>query len=424
MLGALEYNPPCLDHVKLSDGRILEQEGGREELRRVFGHDKFRPGQWAVITHAMGGKGNILMIKPTGAGKTLPIQYIGMVGQKEGYILIIVPTEALLLQQTATLRAHGAHVACPNADKYDGKSIKKKQQYWADIAASASFGLLDFLILSPERIVRNRFLKRWRSILFTPPTLRLVFIDEVHLVCSWGSGFRPMLNLELVGGIISDEVRMIGATATMTRGMIRDVCGALRFQDTATVFRDKIDRPNLRIEIFNHWNRTKKEVQVLLLNEMINGLWSDGGKAVVYTSTRKRCNDLFDLLKMICKKRTDGMIVKAKVYHSDSKGRPDIGLDWGTGALNVIIATTAFGMGVDTPDIRQVLFECCPFGVVGYNQQLGRGGRDGKLCKVRSYVRKGMFFKALEVLVWSHWREETHPETGEKRIVLHDEGLV
>ena len=388
--GVIKYNPACLQQIRLEDGRVIGVEGAKAHLKNVFGHEEFRPGQWAVITHGLSGEGNVLIVKPTGAGKTFPISFLGSLPQR-GYTLMIIPCTSLMLEQTAALRGKGARVACPNADNYDGRTEAWQKRYWAEVCAEASFGRLNFLILSPERMVKNPYLKKWWSALFSLPLLGLVFIDEIHLVCSWGTGLRPMLDMRRVGGILSKEVRMIGATATITSAMMKDVCIVLRFEGTGTVFWDLNDRPNLRIQVHQLWNRKRKEVRMLLQNQMINGLVRLGGKAVLYSGTKQDCEDLFALLNLICREKRNGMIVKSKVYHSNTKTRPEIGKDWQSGALNVIIATTAFGLGVDTPDIRQVIFECCPFGMVDYSQQMGRGGRDGKHCVIETYVTRAMF---------------------------------
>ena len=397
----VQYNPPPVSPVSLPDGGGLTLETGVNILNSVFKNQDFKPGQWVVITKALSEDVNILIIKPTWAGKTLPIQFLGMIN-RTGYTLMLVPTTSLMMEQSASFRKLGAMVACPNADKYYHKKACEKREYWHNIATNIVEHKLKFLILSPERLVKNPLLKQYWDTIFRPEFLNRVFIDEVHLVASWGVTFRPCLKLCEIGRIIPRGIPMIGATATCTPEMMPDVCAALRFQPGDVVFRDNCDRPNIEIAVKITWNMERKIIRLKLIHTMIYVLKRKGGKIILFCTTPGNCIIMLNLIEDICKKRRDGVVVKARIYHGKMlpAEREHVGLLWKKGAINFICATTAFGMGVDTKDVRQVIFEGCPFSVVDYTQMLGRAGRDGNKSFVTSYLSEKTFNEALKVLAY------------------------
>ena len=161
---------------------------GEKKLRKIFKKKTFRPGQWRVVK-ALKRKVNVLIIWPTGSGKSLPVQFITM-AVKRGYTLVLSPTEALMMEQARYLSSLGAMVACPNSDNYSNKSKGSQAKYWQSVADRILANKLNFLILSPERLVKNLGLAKFRAQILHKDYLNWVFIDEIHLVTSWGQEFQ------------------------------------------------------------------------------------------------------------------------------------------------------------------------------------------------------------------------------------------
>ncbi|HEX2316001.1 MAG TPA: DNA helicase RecQ [Thermomonospora sp.] len=316
-------------------------------LARVFGYDSFRPGQQEIIEHVVAG-GDALVLMPTGGGKSLCYQIPALV--RDGVGVVVSPLIALMQDQVDALNAVGVRAGFLNST----------QDYEERRTVEAAFlqGEIDLLYLAPERLrVEStiRLLERGKIALFA--------IDEAHCVAQWGHDFRPdYLELSQLHERWPDVPR-IALTATATRATHREISTRLGLDD-ARHFVASFDRPNIQYRIVPK-NDPKRQLLKLLREE------HDGDAGIVYCLSRASVE------------KTAAWLVEQGIealpYHA--------GLDARTRAANqsrflredglVVVATIAFGMGIDKPDVRFVAHLDLPKSVEGYYQETGRAGRDG-----------------------------------------------
>jgi ATP-dependent DNA helicase RecQ len=320
------------------------------DLRRLFGHPGFRPGQREAVEAIMSGR-DVLAIMPTGSGKSLCYQLPALLSP--GLTLVVSPLIALMEDQHAALRARGA----------EGVEMLSSSMSPEDVEATLARlagGSVRLLYVAPERLSSARFLDAVAAV----GVARLA-VDEAHCLSEWGHDFRPdYLRLADVRRRLGGPPTM-ALTATATRRVAADIAAALELRDPA-VPRTGFDRPNLRFDVVPVAGDHGKMPVVLGL------LRADGAlPAVVYCGRRQTCEDVAAGLSV------QGL--PAAPYHAglDGDRRTATLRAFLAGELDVVCATTAFGMGIDKADVRSVVHWSLPASPEEYYQQAGRAGRDG-----------------------------------------------
>ena len=319
----------------------------RSTLERVFGHAAFRDGQEAIVTHVAQG-GDALVLMPTGAGKSLCYQVPALL--RDGCAVVVSPLIALMHDQVAALEQLGVRAAFLNST-LDARAAAAVERAFAS-------GELDLLYVAPERLLTQRCVE-----LIDRSRIALFAIDEAHCVSQWGHDFRPeYLGLSALHERWPDVPR-IALTATadpLTRSEIveRLALGAAR------LFVSSFDRPNIRYTIVDR-NDARKQLLAFLRDEHA------GDAGIVYCLTRRKVDETAAWLA------TEGF--DAMAYHAgmDTADRTATQTRFQRDDGVVVVATIAFGMGIDKPDVRFVAHLDLPKSIEGYYQETGRAGRDG-----------------------------------------------
>ncbi|MFQ3326800.1 MAG: ATP-dependent DNA helicase RecQ [Salibacteraceae bacterium] len=319
-------------------------------LKKHFGFDAFKGDQEEIIKSVIEGK-DTFVIMPTGGGKSLCYQLPALL--LEGTAIIVSPLIALMKNQVDSIRGHSEedHVA-----HFLNSSLNKAEQLIVKDDLRAGFTKL--LFVAPETLNKKETIEFFREL-----TISFVAVDEAHCISEWGHDFRPEYRRikEMIKGI-NDQIPVMALTATATPKVQGDIQKNLGMSD-AMVYKASFNRPNLFYEV-----RPKVE----LVKQLIRFVKERQGKSgIVYCLSRKKVEEIAEALTV------NG--IKALPYHA--------GFDSGTRARNqdmflnedvdVIVATIAFGMGIDKPDVRFVIHHDMPKSLEGYYQETGRGGRDG-----------------------------------------------
>ena len=323
----------------------------KSSLKFFFGFSSFKDHQEPVIENLLSKK-NTFVIMPTGGGKSLCYQLPAMIS--EGTALVVSPLIALMKNQVDAIRGIStndgiAHVLNSSLNKTDTKRVK------ADLVS----GTTKLLYVAPESLAKKDTIEFFKQI-----RISFLAIDEAHCISEWGHDFRPEYrNLRLIINQIDQRIPIIALTATATPKVQDDIIKNLKITD-AKVFKSSFNRPNLYYEV-----RTKTS-QVDF--EIIKFIKSNNGKSgIVYCLARKSVEELTETLKV------NG--INALPYHAglDSKTRARNQDMFLNEDCNVIVATIAFGMGIDKPDVRFVIHHDIPKSIESYYQETGRAGRDG-----------------------------------------------
>ncbi|MCZ7587925.1 MAG: ATP-dependent DNA helicase [Gaiella sp.] len=321
----------------------------RPALRELFGFDDFRPGQEAVVRAALGGA-DTLAVMPTGAGKSLTYQLAAML--RPSPTLVLSPLIALMKDQVDKLPpAVGATATFVNS------SLGAEEA--ASRLSSVAAGETRLLYAAPERLRQESFVQTLRSI-----GVGLVVIDEVHCVSMWGHDFRP--DYLFIRRALEELERpaVLGMTATATPANADAIAEALGRR--LEVVRTSVRRPNLRYDVERAEN-AEERLRALLTR--LRGL--DEGVAIVYARSRRSCEEIARTLR--------GHGIVAEHYHAglETDERTRVQEAFVAGTISVVVATTAFGMGIDKANVRLVALVNFPDSLESYVQMVGRAGRDG-----------------------------------------------
>ena len=322
-------------------------------LQQYFGYKDFRSIQREII-ESIGNGQDTLGLMPTGGGKSLTFQVPALA--QEGVCIVITPLIALMKDQVDHLRHRGIR-----ADAiYSGRSRAEIIQ----VLENCIFGGVKLLYVSPERLHSELFQTKLRHM-----QVSFITVDEAHCISQWGYDFRPSyLEISKIRQLLPD-VPVLALTATATPKVIEDIQEKLKIQSKDgddrkfSVFRMSFERKNLAYIVRKAYDKEE---------ELLHILRSVTGSAIVYTRSRKHCKEVAQLLK--------DNDISATFYHAglDAPVKDQRQNEWQQGNVRVIVATNAFGMGIDKPDVRVVIHIDCPDSIEAYFQEAGRAGRDGK----------------------------------------------
>ena len=316
-------------------------------LQKYWRHDAFRPMQEDIISAVIEGKDTLALL-PTGGGKSVCFQVPGLI--LDGLCLVISPLIALMKDQVEQLRQRGVEaVAVHSGMRRDHIDI---------LLNNALYGGMKFLYVSPERLQTELFIARFRQM-----KIGLIAVDEAHCISQWGYDFRPAyLKISALREIFPD-VPVVALTASATAQVQADIIEKLEFKKNYALFRKSFARENLSFVVRKTENKDAKLLEILQKVK---------GSAIIYVRSRKATQEYARWLR---KKDIPASFYHAGLPFEDRTRRQD---EWIQNQTRVMVATNAFGMGIDKPDVRLVIHLDLPENLESYYQEAGRAGRDGR----------------------------------------------
>ena len=337
----------------------------KEILKHYWGYDDFRGIQQQII-ESIGLGRDTLGLMPTGGGKSLTFQVPGMA--LEGVCIVVTPLIALMKDQVQHLRQRGILAAAVYSGMQRDDILR--------VLENCILGRTKFLYVSPERLSSELFITKLRHM-----RVSFITVDEAHCISQWGYDFRPSyLEIANIRALLPN-VPVLALTATATPQVVEDICEKLSQQPAANsqqpkagktgshnvehgfaVFRMSFERKNLTYRVKNCADK---------LQELIHTFTHTSGSAIVYVRSRRRA-------KEIAQELTNAGL-SATFYHAglEHEVKDQRQRDWQQDRTRIIVATNAFGMGIDKPDVRLVMHYDCPDSIEAYFQEAGRAGRDG-----------------------------------------------
>lgn len=317
-------------------------------LKKYWGYDSFRPLQRDIIESVMSGR-DTLGLMPTGGGKSITFQVPGMAFDS-GLTIVVTPLISLMKDQIDNLRQRGIKAVMLNS----GMNTRETRVAWERLAN----GKARFLYISPEKLRNPRFLDELRRL-----PVRLIVVDEAHCISQWGYDFRPSY-LKIAGlRKVHPGVPVLALTATATPVVAQDIMSRLEFRPGHKMFKMSFSRDNISYLVRESENKMADILHMLSRTE---------GCAIVYVRSRRKTREIAEFLSV------SG--ISAEYYHAGLtyEMKTERQNRWQRNETRVMVATNAFGMGIDKPDVRLVVHSDFPPSLEEYYQEAGRAGRDGK----------------------------------------------
>jgi ATP-dependent DNA helicase RecQ len=352
-----------------------------DTLKKYFGFESFREGQLEIINSILDGS-NVLCVLPTGGGKSLCYQIPALLGKN--FSIVVSPLIALMKDQVDNVNKNYKVAA------YINSSLNIREI--SEVFNKVNSKLIKLLFVSPEKLEQNEFVQKIKNL--CPD---YIFVDEAHCISEWGHNFRPSYR-NIVSFAEQIGIETISAfTATASPEVQDDIISLLGFQNPKKIIKG-FERNNLSIKVLSEPG--KKELVSELLKQ-------DGSPAIIYCATRKMCEEVAMFLKY--------KSIKAEHYHAGltSELRKIIQDDFIADRLEVIVATNAFGMGIDKPNIRNVIHYNLPGSIENYYQEIGRAGRDGNEASA------SLLFTKNDVRIQKFLIESSYPTETEIRMIYN-----
>ncbi|WP_333818979.1 RecQ family ATP-dependent DNA helicase [Ohtaekwangia sp.] len=341
-------------------------------LNRYWHHSQFRPLQEDIVNAVLNGRDTLALL-PTGGGKSVCFQVPALI--REGICIVITPLIALMKDQVEQLKSRGILAVAIHS----GMSRSE-----IDILLdNCIYGSVKFLYVSPERLQTELFIERARQM-----KVGLIAVDEAHCISQWGYDFRPPYLQITSLRELKPQVPVIALTATATLQVKDDIMQKLAFREPAGIFQRSFARDNLSFVVRKTENKEKKLLDILQKVK---------GTAIIYVRSRKATQQIAEWLS----KRN----IPASYYHAglSFEERSKRQEDWIQNRSRVMVATNAFGMGIDKPDVRLVVHLDLPENLESYYQEAGRAGRDG----VKSFAV--ILYQEADVVNLQFKTEQAHP---------------
>ncbi|MCH1471853.1 MAG: RecQ family ATP-dependent DNA helicase [Flavobacteriaceae bacterium] len=319
----------------------------RELLQKHWGWPDFRSGQKEAIDASLSGK-NTLVVLPTGGGKSLCFQLTALL--QDGICVVVSPLVALMIDQVSALKSKNVRAMSIHGSMGENELVEALDQ--------CAFGNIKLLYLSPERLRNPIVCERLKTL-----PISLLAVDEAHCISQWGHDFRPAYRQIAQFHSIVNKPPVMALTATATPKVKADIIASLQLEDTQLI-QTSFFRPNLSYQVIHTENKLGT-IQSMLKNS--------SGNTILYLRTRGHCETLVEQLRM------EG--IRARYFHGGSSNKTELIEDWQSGREPIMVATSAFGMGIDQANVRQVIHAALPESIESYYQEAGRAGRDEQPAK-------------------------------------------